>query len=323
MQLDFPCSWPEARPEIIRTATVPPRGIVAGQVRSGSAGGIRRDRFRFAQRDVGARPLTRRFVATLSRRRARVDSTAECRCHFHQRPHHAAGAASLAVRLGRDANDGPAISRWTHGLARDELLQELRGRDRPTPAAADVLDVGHVALDVLAVSSNIGSCQTSSPHGLGRCENRVAPGLVVRRSAPATSSPRATTQAPVSVARSIDLRQRRDRPHNSSTSASTSRPSASVLCTSIVLPLRAVSTSPSLYDVAAQHVFDKTHEAHHVHRQLQPGDRLHRRQHGRRPGHVALHRQHAVRRLERQAAAVERHPFADDAERRASGPAPR
>ena len=66
--------------------------------------------------------------------------------------------------------------------------------------------------------------------------------------APATSSPSATTHEPVSVARSIS----RSAPSSTayrSTSDSTSRPSASVLLISTVMPLRDLSTSPSLYEL--------------------------------------------------------------------------
>ena len=66
----------------------------------------------------------------------------------------------------------------------------------------------------------------------------------------------------------------------------------------------------------AGHVFDQAHQADHVDRQLEPGDRLHRAEHGRGAGHVALHREHRVGRLERQAAGVERHALADERQQR-------
>ena len=43
------------------------------------------------------------------------------------------------------------MSRWTQGSTVDELLEELRGRDRPSPLAAHVLQVGDVALELLLV----------------------------------------------------------------------------------------------------------------------------------------------------------------------------
>ena len=46
---------------------------------------------------------------------------------------------------------GPAISRWTQGVDADELLEKLRGRDRTAPLAADVLQVGDMALELLLV----------------------------------------------------------------------------------------------------------------------------------------------------------------------------
>ena len=51
---------------------------------------------------------------------------------------------------------------------------------------------------------------------------------------------------------------------------------------------------------------------------FKPGDGLHGAEHGRGAGHVALHREHAVGRLERQAAGVERHAFADERQAAAS-----
>ena len=56
-------------------------------------------------------------------------------------------------RVGLSESDqlGPAISRWTQGVDADELLEELGGRDRPAPFAADVFQVGDVALELLLV----------------------------------------------------------------------------------------------------------------------------------------------------------------------------
>ena len=96
----------------------------------------------------------------------------------------------------------------------------------------------------LRYSSGSGRCQTGSP------ARSDAPRTWPTRSSlfpmsPAIWRPRATTQAPVSVATSTmasgAASAASDRP-----SASTRRPSASVLSTSIVLPLRIFNTSPGL-----------------------------------------------------------------------------
>ena len=103
-----------------------------------------------------------------------------------------------------------------------------------------------------------------------------------------------------------------------STSASTSRPSASVLCTSIVLPLRAVSTSPSLYAAGPVMFSTRPIRPTTFTGNLSRAIGLHRPEHGRGAGHVALHRQHRVGRLERQAAGIERHSLADQRQAAAS-----
>ena len=71
-----------------------------------------------------------------------------------------------------------------------------------------------------------------------------------------------------------------------------------------------------LIGVAAKHVFHQPREADHIHRQLQQGDGLHRAEHGCGACHVAFHGLHAVGRLNREAAGVERDAFADEGERR-------
>ena len=84
----------------------------------------------------------------------------------------------------------------------DELLQEQRRGDRPAVGAADVLEVGDVALEQLAVVV----VQRQPPQRLvGRRGRRPGPRRRTARrceTRPAMRLPSATTQAPVSVARS-------------------------------------------------------------------------------------------------------------------------
>ena len=68
------------------------------------------------------------------------------------------------VEFSESLQLGPAMSRWTQGLPSDELLQELRRRDGPSPLPADVLQVGHAALELLLVVV----IQRQSPGSLAR-----------------------------------------------------------------------------------------------------------------------------------------------------------
>ena len=61
---------------------------------------------------------------------------------------------------------------------------------------------------------------------------------------------------------------------------------------------------------AARHVLGDREVADHVHRRAELGDGLDRGQHRRGAAHVGLHRLHRLRRLERQAAGVERDALA-------------
>ena len=78
----------------------------------------------------------------------------------------------------------------------------------------------------------------------------------------------------------------------------------------MVLPLRMVRTSPGFGGPAAGHVLGHRRERRHPHPDTEIAAGRQRREHGRRPAHVGLHRHHAVGRLERQAARVERDPLA-------------
>ena len=94
-------------------------------------------------------------------------------------------------------------------------------------------------------------------------------------------------------------------------SARISRPSASVLSTSTVLPLRIVSTSPTR--VASPPVMLSVigRKPEHPDLGAERGDGRKAPSTGGGPAHVALHADHPVGRLQRQPAGVEGDPLAD------------
>ncbi len=77
-------------------------------------------------------------------------------------------------------------------------------------------------------------------------------------------------------------------------SASTRRPSASVLMTSMVWPDMEVTTSPGRWAVAVGHVLDQAEDADRVHLGLAGGQGVHQAGHGARAAHVPLHVLHAL-----------------------------
>ena len=249
--------------------------------------------------------------------RGRLPSRLPVAGQFDQRAHELAAGAGVAPGLGLVAKRRAGDVEVRPGRVADELLEELGGRDRAAPAAvADVLDVGHFALDQLVVDLRDTSAiaRAARPRGGPRpAPRRTRADRWSSRRPLRCPAPRRTRRSAWPDRRSWPTPRSTA---SDSTSASTSRPSASVLCTSIVRPLRAVQHVAQLHGRRAGHVLDQPGEADHVDRQLQLGDGLHRAEHGRGAGHVALHRQHAVGRLERQPAGIERHALADDGQRR-------
>ena len=129
-----------------------------------------------------------------------------------------------------------------------------------------------------------------------------------RRTAP-TPRPSATMHAPVSVATSTRcVAPSRCAYH--SASPRISRPSASVLMISTVLPLAPRTTSPGriavppgMFSVVGMTPMTRI-------RRVEPRQRAHRAGDRRAAGHVVLHPLHAVGRLDRNAAGVERDALA-------------
>ena len=69
------------------------------------------------------------------------------------------------------------------------------------------------------------------------------------------------------------------------------------------------------------HVHRRAHDPHHVERQLEQGDRAQRADHRGAARHVALHPVHVARGFDRDPAAVEGDPLADQCDRRTPRPA--
>ena len=105
-------------------------------------------------------------------------------------------------------------------------------------------------------------------------------------------------------------------------SARISRPSASVLPTSMVRPLREFRTSPGPHGVAGDGVLDHRQQHGEAHRQLGGHHHPAQRQGVGRAAHVLLHRPHAGGRLDVEAAGVEHHALADQGHQRPARLAP-
>ena len=102
-----------------------------------------------------------------------------------------------------------------------------------------------------------------------------------------------------------------------------SRPSASVLITSTVLPLAPVRMSPGLIARPPGMFSVVGHDADDADRRVEQRDGAHGADDGGAAGHVVLHPLHAVRRLDRDAAGVERDALPDQSQDRRVGRAGR
>ena len=85
------------------------------------------------------------------------------------------------------------------------------------------------------------------------------------------------------------------------------------------LPFSARQNVTGLDGAAAWHVLGRGHHAHDPDGRLQQCNRAHRAGHGGAPRHVVLHALHAVGRLDRNPARVERDALADEPEHRRGG----
>ena len=199
--------------------------------------------------------------------------------------------------------------------AAGELLQEHRRRAGAGRAAAGVHHVGDLAaqlIGVLVVERHRPAAIAGRAGRPARMTSTQPSGWPNR---PDAARPSATTQAPVSVATSTRCVAPSCCAYQSP-SPRISRPSASVLITSTVLPLAAGQHVAGLHRPAAGHVLGRRHDADDADRRLEQGDRAHRADDGGAAGHVVLHPLHAVGRLDRDAAGVEGDALADEPEHR-------
>ena len=199
--------------------------------------------------------------------------------------------------------------------AAGEFLQEQRSRDRTARPAAGVGEVGNFALQLIEVVRVDRHAATSDRPRDRRRGGRARPTSRACRTRRWSSFPSATTIAPVSVATSTRCVAPSFRAYQSP-SPRISRPSASVLITSTVLPSALFRMSPGLmarppgmFSVAGTIADD-------ANRRAELADRAHGARDSRAAGHVVLHPFHAVGRLDRDAAGVERDALADQAEHR-------
>ena len=134
-----------------------------------------------------------------------------------------------------------------------------------------VAEIGRLALEELFVvlGQRHGPAPLVGPPTRGRRSPPAA-----RRSlanTPAIFSPRATTQAPVSVATSTTTSGANARAAKAMASASIRRPSASVLPISTVRPAKVRTMSPGRADEPGEHVLGQRHHAHDVALELATG----------------------------------------------------
>ena len=216
--------------------------------------------------------------------------------------------------LFRPGDAGDVEMRPRHVV--DKALQELRADDAAGGAVAgDVLDVGGVAVDRAVIA--FGERQPPELARRPPCRRRSAARRARRcwRTARHARWPSATMTAPVRVARStISFGLKRSWQYHS-TSARTSRPSASVFNTSIVWPDIERDDVARPLRGARRHVLDQPDDADRVDLGLARGEQAHQPDDHAGAGHVPFHVAHAGGRLDRDAAGVEGDALADKGER--------
>ena len=190
--------------------------------------------------------------------------------------------------LSESAQLGPAMSRWTQGVVPDELLEELGRRDGPAPLAADVLQVGDLALErllVIVVERQPPGALAGLPAGASRNSWQKASSLLKR---PAILGPqrdhagagqRGQVEEPVGLL--LD---------GEAEGIGQDQPPLGVGVQDLDgLAVADREDVAELHGPAAGHVLGDGEVAGDVDGQVQPGGGLHRRGDDRRAGHVALH----------------------------------
>ena len=185
----------------------------------------------------------------------------------------------------RRAHRGPGDVEMRPRRVVDETLQELRRGDRTAVAPAGILHVGELRVDHLVVFGTERHAPDAFAGFVPILLSRSASSSLLENM-PAYSVPSATMIAPVSVARSTMNLGLNFFATYQSTSASTSRPSASVLMISMVWPDIEVTISPGRC-VAVGHVLDQADGADRVDLRLARRQRMHQPDHAGRAAHVA------------------------------------
>ena len=204
------------------------------------------------------------------------------------------------------------------GNPADEPLEELGCGDGPPPASvADILDVGHLAPDLLVELGVHRQLPDRLPDGPRRGGDLVTPGLIVRE------------QAGDVVAEGHHAGPRQgggvDDPlggHFPDDIEDIGKHHSPLGIGVVNLDRRAAAGGDHVAELVGRrsgHVFRQSADRDEVYRESQGRDRGGGGEHRRGPGHVALHRQHPVRCFERQAAGIEGHPLADEGDMRGAG----
>ena len=190
-----------------------------------------------------------------------------------------------------------------------ELLQEQRRGDRAR-AAGGVVGVGDLRGELLLVVVDERDPPQRLAGGLAGRRAARGEGVVVGEEPP-MCWPSATFIAPVRVATSTTTSGSSSATAYASASASTSRPSASVLVTSVVRPPYWRTHVAGAQRVAADGVLGGGDQPGDPDRAADGGEGAHHGDHDGAAGHVALHVDHRLGRLDRQAAGVEGDALAD------------
>ena len=197
----------------------------------------------------------------------------------------------------------------------DEALQELRGGDRAAVAARRCSSCRRIANRSACRIRGRAACARPSRRSRGRpCVSRSASSSLLENM-PAYSVPSATMIAPVSVARSTMNFGLNFLATYQSTSASTRRPSASVLMISMVWPDIEVTMSPGRCALPSGMFSTRPMAPTALTLALRAASACISPTTQAAPAHVALHVLHAGGALDRDAAGVEANALADEGDR--------
>ena len=203
------------------------------------------------------------------------------------------------------------MSRCAQGTPRRELLEEEPGGDGAAAARPDVVQVGHVGLEMLAVLVEQGQLPDALAGRLRRRQQAVGQRLAIRHEPGAERAQR--HHAGAGQGGHVDHLVGLDGLDGVAQDVGQGEAALGVGVAD--LDGRAVHGAQHVARAERGprgHVLGGRDEAVHLDLRLQGGQRAHDAEHGRRPGHVVLHAQHALRALEVEAPGVEGDALADD-----------